>query len=76
MFILFLLPPQPCRKLKESAKHRGAIIVHQFDEAGFLHQPSELDKMTCACPSIPHPLSLVITGLFAIETITQHGQAF
>ena len=75
-FIPFLLPPEPCRKLEQSAEHRGAIIVHQLDETGFLHQPSELDKMTCARPPVLHPLPLVITGLITIEAVTQHGQAF
>ena len=74
--ISFLLPPEPCRKLEQSTEHSGAIIVHQLDETGFLNQPSELDKMTCACPPILHPLPLVITGLIAIEAVTQHGQAF
>ena len=75
-FVPLLLPPEPCRKLEEGTEHRGTIIVHQLHQTGFLHQPSELDKVTCACPPILHPLSLVIAGLVTIETVTQHGQAF
>ena len=75
-FVSFLLPPKPCRKLEESTKHRSAIIVHQLNETGFLHQPSELNKMAGACASVLHPLPLIIAGLIAFKTITQHGQAF
>ena len=75
-FVSFLLPPKPCGKFEQSAKHCSAIIIHQLDETGFLHQPSELDKMAGAGASVLHPLPLVITSLIAIEAVTQHGQAF
>lgn len=76
VFVFFLLPSELCGKLKESTQHRSAIVAHQFDETGFPNQPPELNKMAGAGASVLHPLPLIITSLIAVETITQHGQAF
>jgi hypothetical protein len=73
--IIFTTEPKLIRQLKEGAQHSGAIVVHQFDEAGLLDETTEFDEMACSRASVLHPLPRIGASAIAIEAAPQHGQA-
>lgn len=66
---------EACGEVEKCPEQGGAIIVGQFDEAGFLYQATEFDEMAGSGPAVLDPLALVVAGAVAIEAVTQHGQA-
>ena len=72
MFIL--LPMEPAYKFEEGTEQGSPVIIHQFDQPGFLHQAAEFNQVAGACAPVLHPLALVIAGAIEIEPIAQHGQ--
>jgi hypothetical protein len=73
--ITFAPDPQLVGDVEKGAQHSGAIVVHQFDEAGLLDETTELDEMACSGASILHPLPRIGAGAIAIEAVLQHGEA-
>ncbi len=73
--VFVLCFPQPSREFEECAEQGSAVIVHEFDQPGFLDEPAQLDQMPRARPPIPHPLSFVIARPISVRPVTQHGQA-
>jgi hypothetical protein len=73
--ITFAPDPQLVRDVEEGAQHGGAIVVHQFDEARFLDETTELDEMACPRAPVLHPLPRIGASTIAIEAVLQHGQA-
>ena len=76
-FYLLLLPitAQASSKLEKRAEQCSAIIVHQLDQSGLLHQSAELDELAGSCASVLHPLALVVPVACELETVLLHGQA-
>jgi hypothetical protein len=72
--VFILLPLKPCREFEEGTEQGSAIIVHQLDQPGLLHQASELNQMPGACATVLHPLALVVACSIAVQSVTQHGQ--
>jgi hypothetical protein len=68
------LPLKPCCDFEEGAEQCSAIVVHQLDQPGLLHQASELNQMPGACAPILNPLPLVIACSIPVQSVTQHGQ--
>ena len=46
------LSPEPGGEFEEGTEQGGAIVVHQIDKTGLLHQAAELDQMTGARPPV------------------------
>jgi hypothetical protein len=74
--VIILAPdPQLVGDVEEGAQHSGAIVVHQFDEAGLLDETTKFDEMACPRASVLHPLPRIGASVIAIEAVLQHGQA-
>ena len=65
---------QPSRQFEEGAEQGRAIIVHQLDQSGLLHQAAEFDQVTGASAPVLDPLAFVAAVAGEIEPIAQHGQ--
>jgi len=74
LFLVFILL-QPSGNFEKRAEQRGAIVVHEFDEAGLLYEAAEFDEVSGACAPILDPLALIVAGACESEPIAQHGQA-
>ena len=71
--ILLLL--QPAREFEEGAEQCGAVVVQQFDQAGFLHEAAQLDELAGACAPFLHPVACIVSGAGEGKPILLHGQA-
>ena len=74
-FILFLLPLHSRSEFEEGSEQGSAVIVHQLDQSGLLHQSAQLNQVSGARAPVLHPLAGVITGTVSIEAVMKYGQA-
>ena len=58
---------QPVGEIEERAEQGGAVIVHQFDQAGLLHQAAEFDEVTGALAPRLGPVAHVGAGFLGIQ---------
>ncbi|OJW30445.1 MAG: hypothetical protein BGO51_00225 [Rhodospirillales bacterium 69-11] len=72
--VFILLPLKPCRDFEEGAEQCGAIVVHQLDQPGLLHQAAKLNQVAGARAPVLNPLALVVACTIPVQSITQHGQ--
>ncbi len=61
--------------VQERPEQGSAVIVHQFDQSSFLHQPAEFDQMSGACAPVLDPLALVVAGSGEVHPVALDGQA-
>ena len=62
-----LLLSKPAGHVQKGSEQRGAVIVGQLDEPGFLHETAEFDEVAGTGTSILDPLALVISGSGGVE---------
>jgi len=74
--VLFRLPIalQLIGQREEGAEQSSTIVVHKFDQSGFLDEAAEFDQVSGACTSVLDPLAFVVAGAALVEAVTQHGQ--
>ena len=65
---------EPVSQLHEGAEQGGAIVAHQIDQPGLLHESAKLDQMAGSRAPVLHPLAGIVTGARGIEAVTLHGQ--
>jgi hypothetical protein len=58
---------QPVGQVHEGAEQCGAVVVHQLDQAGLLHQATEFDEVSGALTARLGPIAHVGAGLLGIE---------
>jgi len=61
---------EPIGEIKEGAEQGRAVVVGQFDEAGFLDQAAEFDEVTGALAAFLGPIAHVGASLAGIEPMT------
>ncbi len=62
--------PELVGEIHHGAEQCGAVVVQQFDEAGFLDEAAEFDKLSCSCPAFLDPIaggSCRVPGWWQVE---------
>ncbi len=71
--VLVIAVPQLAGEFEEGTEQGCAVIVGEFDEAGFLDEAAELDQVAGARAPVLDPLSFVVAGLGTLDPGAQHG---
>jgi len=67
--------PELVGEVHHGAEQCGAVVVQQFDKAGFLDEAAEFDELARSCASLLDPISGVVQALSAGDTVLHDADA-
>ena len=65
---------QPLCEFEECTEQGSAIVLHQIDQPGLLHQAAEFDELTGTCAPVLNPLAGIVPAACEGEAVVPHGQ--